>query len=423
MLSSLAHSGVGDAMFGNRWHILIILFVARTAMGFQFQTIASVAPSLREHLAVGSGEVGTLIGLYMLSGIILAFPGGLLVRRYGDRLLCLAGLLLMLLGGIVLGLSDTYAMALTGRLVSGSGAVLMSLALTKMTTDWFAGREIVTAMSILLTSWPLGIALALVTQPPLAQQFGWSWVMHAAAGLCGVAAGLIGIFYRPPPAVSTDAPSAASDSFALPPRAEAIPVIVAGLIWGLFNLGLIVFFSFVPPLLTEQGTNLPDAAFLTSLALWIMIASVPVGGYLVQRSGRPDAAVMLFSGLAGSALLALYGFPEFALLMCMALGISFGPPAGAIMAMPGRVLRPESRAVGLSQFMVAYYVTTTVGPALAGLLQDRMGPAAPVLLAAVLFIGIVPLVLMFRAMVPEPGQSGRSRPSPTAGTSRQQSSS
>ena len=43
--------------------------------------------------------------------------------------------------------------------MSGTAAVVFNVALTKMTTDWFAGREIVTAMSILIASWPFGIAL------------------------------------------------------------------------------------------------------------------------------------------------------------------------------------------------------------------------------------------------------------------------
>lgn len=410
MLRSPTPSCAGDTMLGNRWTILIVLFIARIAMSFQFQTIASTALFLREHFAVGSGEIGTLIGLYMASGIVLAFPGGLLVRRFGDMTLSVTGLILMALGGLLLGLSDTYATAFLGRLISGSGAVVMGLALTKMTTDWFAGHEIVTAMSILLASWPLGIALGLVVQPLLAEQVGWPWVMHGAAALSALAAGLIAICYRSPLPASSDETLPPAHPFKLPPRAETVPTVIAGLIWGLFNLGLIVFFSFVPPLLTEHGSALPDAAFLTSLALWIMIGSVPAGGYLVQRSERPDVAVMLVSGGAGMALLTLAISPGAALPLCIALGMMFGPPAGAIMAMPGRVLKPENRAVGLSLFMVTYYVTTAAGPGVAGLVQDRMGTAAPVVLGAFLFMGIVPLVLAFRAVVPELERSGQDSP-------------
>jgi hypothetical protein len=67
-----------------RWRMLAVLFLARTVMGFQFQTIASTEGQLRQALGMGFAEIGTLIGIYMSPGIILALPGGLLVRGFGD---------------------------------------------------------------------------------------------------------------------------------------------------------------------------------------------------------------------------------------------------------------------------------------------------------------------------------------------------
>ncbi len=386
-------------MLTNRWHILALLFATRTTLAFQFQTVASTAPFLQEQLGIGLVEIGTLIGLYMLPGIVLALPGGLLVRRFGDKTLCSAGLALMAVGGVMMGVSDAYPSLFIGRLISGGGAVLISLALTKMATEWFAGLEIVTAMSILLTSWPFGIAAALVLQPLVATSFGWSWAMHAAAALCATVLLLIAVLYQSPPSSVAESPaSSAPNPFSFPPRSEALPAIIAGLVWGVFNVGLIVFFSFVPPLLVEHGAELPNAAFLTSLGLWIMMGSVPIGGYFVQRSGRPDAAIMLFSGVAGLALSGLAATSGMPLLLCIAIGVAVGPPAGAILAMPGRVLKPESRAVGLGLFMTVYYITAAVGPVLAGVVGDQMGASAPVLFGAFLLMSIVPLVMLFRTL-------------------------
>ena len=74
------------AMASNRWFILAVLFLARTAMGFQFQSIASVSPFLIDELAIDYAMLGTLIGLYMLPGILFALPGGVLrcARVRGD---------------------------------------------------------------------------------------------------------------------------------------------------------------------------------------------------------------------------------------------------------------------------------------------------------------------------------------------------
>ena len=290
-------------MAETRWRMLAVLFLARTALGFQFQTIASAAPFLREDLRIGFAEIGTLIGLYMLPGIALSLPGGFLVRRFGDKTLCCAGLGLMALGGMVTGMSDTYGTALVGRFISGTGSVFLSISITKMVTDWFAGREIVTAMSVLLTSWPLGIAAGLLLYAPLAEAQGWSWVMFVAAGACLVGLILVAALYRSPESATlTDAPTL---SFALPPRDETLPILVAGLIWGVFNLALIVFFSFVPLLLAERSFSLAEGAFITSVVLWLMIGSMPVGGHWVQRTGKLDSAVVIFATLTGLVMAAL----------------------------------------------------------------------------------------------------------------------
>jgi uncharacterized membrane protein len=54
-----------------RWPILGVLFVARTAMGFQYQTAASAVPAPIPALRIGFSEIETLIGLYHISGIFL----------------------------------------------------------------------------------------------------------------------------------------------------------------------------------------------------------------------------------------------------------------------------------------------------------------------------------------------------------------
>ena len=285
-------------MIDRRWHILGVLFLARTAMGFQFQSVASTAPLLIAELHLGYAAIGTLIGLYMLPGILIAFPGGLLSRSFGDKAVCAAGLVLMIVGGLLLGSAPTPTWVFAGRLVSGTGAVLFNLVLTKMTTDWFAGREIVLAMGVVLASWPFGIAAGLLMQPALAAAQGWRAVMGLTAAVCGLALLLIAAVYRatpraasPPATSASGTPSAVP---ALPPWRQMLPTIVAGVMWGNLNLALVLFFSFGPAALTALGVAPAAAAAWAGAALWVVMVSVPLGGLAVQRSGRPDAAIVVF---------------------------------------------------------------------------------------------------------------------------------
>ena len=125
----------------------------------QFQSIAPVAPLLIADLALSYAELGLLIGLYLLPGTVLALPGGLLGERFGNCRVVLWALALMVGGGLVTAASDALWQAAAGRLVSGAGGVLLTLVLSRMTAEWFAGREISTAMGVMLTGWPIGIGL------------------------------------------------------------------------------------------------------------------------------------------------------------------------------------------------------------------------------------------------------------------------
>jgi MFS family permease len=71
-------------MPGRRWLILAILFAARAATGFQFQSVGSAANLLMRDLALDYSQIGMLLGAYLLPGVIVALPAGLLGQRFRD---------------------------------------------------------------------------------------------------------------------------------------------------------------------------------------------------------------------------------------------------------------------------------------------------------------------------------------------------
>src|SRR4030088_1192771 len=167
-------------------------------MAFQFQSVAAVAPLLGHEFGVGLADIGILIGLYFAPGVALALPGGAIGQRFGDKATVLAALLLMLGGSVTMAFAGTWGLQIFGRLVAGAGGVILSVQLTKMLTDWFAGKEIATAMAIFVNSWPAGIAVSLLTLPLIGVAYGVSAVYLAVAALivCGIV--LLGLAYRSP---------------------------------------------------------------------------------------------------------------------------------------------------------------------------------------------------------------------------------
>jgi MFS family permease len=137
-----------------RWLVRAILTFARASIGFQFQSVAALSPFLLDQFELSYAALGTLIGIYLFPGIAVALPGGVFGHRYGDKTVACVGLAAMTIGGLLMAEAEGTGMLTLGRVFSGTGAIFFNVLVTKMVTDWFKGREIVTALGILVTSCP-----------------------------------------------------------------------------------------------------------------------------------------------------------------------------------------------------------------------------------------------------------------------------
>jgi MFS family permease len=379
----------------NRWVVLALVVVARTAMGFQFQSVAAVGPFLVADLGLSYAELGTLIGLYLLPGVVLALPGGLLGARFGDRAVVLAALGLMTLGGAGLAAAGSLAVAAAGRLVSGAGGVLLTIQATKIVTDCFAGRELATALGLMLAAWPLGIALGLAALGTLAAATTWRTAILVPTLSAALALLLTLLAYRERPAAAPVGGRAPGRWWAITGRESAL-VGTAGLAWGMLNAGFILFLSFGPKLLVERGAAPAGANVVVSWASFISIVTVPLGGALLDRVRRRDA--LMTAGLLGAAAACgafVLGGP--AILWSALVGLLVAPAAGVV-ALPGEALPPSRRSAGFGLFYAIYYVCMGVVPVVAGYLVDQGGGAAALWLAAILWLAPLPALGLFRAL-------------------------
>ena len=163
-----------------RWLILLCLFLGRTSLGVQFQSLVSVGEQVSGELGLSYAELGTLIGGMFLPGLVLAFPTGYLARIMSDRSAATLGLACVAGGGAVAVQLPGFEGISAGRLLSGVGFVICSLYFTKMVADWFAGREMAAAMGMLTMSWPAGIAISQVTHGGIGEAFGWQTAIWTA---------------------------------------------------------------------------------------------------------------------------------------------------------------------------------------------------------------------------------------------------
>ncbi len=378
-----------------RWIMLLVLFLVRLAMGYQFQSVASVSSHLVTDLGFSFLEVGTLIGFFLLPGIFIAIPSGLLTRLVTNKNLLMIGAVTMMVGAWVMATAETPGELFAGRLVTGIGGTIFNVILTKMVTEWFFGKEIVTALAIMLTAWPIGISLGLLTQGVIADNYGWSWAFHATGALALVSFLLTAFLYRDP-AVDPDA-AVERFRFAVPHR-QFIHVSVISFGWALFNASVIILVSFAPDVLVNDGYSPAEARSIVSLAMWATLLSIPLGGRILEVFGWITVSIVVTLSAASLLMVGIaYGFAPEAL--CLAFGLVVGIPAGALVALTSEALTVENRGPGLGIYYTGYYIGMTVGPVLAGWTRDASGSvAAPVLLGAAMLVCVVLSVVGLRIL-------------------------
>ena len=381
-------------MLTNRWLVLGVLFVIRTTVGFQFQSVASVSTPLMDDLGISHGQIGTLIGLGMLPGLFIALPVGILINRYDNRLFLGFGLVFMATGGILLALSESFPLAIIGRTISGAGFVMMIVTFTKVVSDLFDGKELATALAILLSSWPLGIAIGLVSQDAIAGATSWQFVMFLTSGASIVALALLITLVRVPQSATVTTQHGRS-IFSISSR-EVLLVCLVGIVWGLFNAGFAVYFSFTPDLLSEKGMSSTEAKALVSVGVWITMLSIPFGGYFVDRIGRSNSMIALFCLLVAAAV-GLFPYLSIPLALSLVVGLVLGPPPGPIVALLAQAVSAENRGVGVGIFYTLFYAFMALGPTVAGFGRDVTDSAdTPVVISALAFVLVVPFLGAFR---------------------------
>ena len=385
----------------SRWSILAALSLIRLSFGYQFESMATLAPAVSADLGLGPAELGTLIGLYWAPGVLIALPGGWLGRRFGEKPMVLLGGALTIVGGLLCALGGSYGMLAAGRLLAGLGGIVMNVLAVKMTTDWFVGREIGFAMGALFGSFPLGIGLGLALQAPLAVALGWQAVMLSTAALAALVVVAVALMYGAPAgAPAADAPAA----HGLLGRREIALMTVAGIGLALYNGSFLVYVSYAPALLLSQGMGIAATGLILAAASVVSTLCVPLGGHLADRSGRPRA--VLFWGTTafciGIALLpatVAYGSEASVAAVAMLVGALGAVPVAPMVALPSQAVPAANRAVALGLFYTWFYLGAAICPALGGWVYERAAtPAAPIYLNALLGALTLALYALFVRM-------------------------
>ena len=379
-------------MRDSRWFILAVLFVARLALGYQFQSTGSVAPFLIRDLGIDYAQVGVLVGGFILPGIAISLPSGFLGRRFGDKKVVVAGMMLMVVGGLIASVAEDFYTMLLGRLFSGAGGAILIVLMSKMVIDWFSRDELFLGNAIFIVGWPLGIAAAQATQSKFAELHSWQTVFASSAAFAAVALVLVMVFYHRP----ADEPEPVPDEPTGLSWRDVRMASLTGIIWMFLNGAYLVMVSFGPAHLIEQGMPIAEASAVVSLMSWVFIFALPLGGYVATRYHMANATMIggLIASIALGAFIPFASAPHAVFLL---FGIAFALATPVVGSLAADVLETRARGPGLGVYYLWYFGGTPILLALAGLLRDRTGLAATsIFFATCMLLCCLALVIFFR---------------------------
>ena len=166
------------------WAVGVLAYMVavtqRTAFG-----VAGIEATERFSATASVLSVFTVIQLLVYAG--LQIPVGVLVDRFGPKLLIAAGAALMFSGQFALATAETVGGGILGRSLVGAGDALTFISVLRLLPAWFSGRTIP-----VLTQWTgivgqLGQIASAIPFALVLHRFGWSTAFVSASALSLVA--------------------------------------------------------------------------------------------------------------------------------------------------------------------------------------------------------------------------------------------
>ncbi len=343
---------------------------------FYWTSMYVYVPILSVHagqLGASMGLVGTIVGAYGLSQLLLRIPLGVWSDRIGMRKpFILAGLAAAGLGALGLALSSDPVWLVAWRALTGVGAAAW-VVFTVLFSSYFPPEKATRAMSQVTFIAGVGQMVSTYAGGLIAQAWGWTAPFYAAVflALLGVGAAVL----------LDEKPMAARPGVTVQElwRIGTVPLLVAVSIiamlgswtqWATVN-------GFTPVYAAQLGASRAELGMLTTVMQVAYTLATLVSAYAADRVGlRVTAMAGMGIQAAGAFMVPLvHTIPMVAVTQALGGG-GRGLAYPLLMGLSIRSVRPADRATAMGVFQAVYAMGMFAGPASTGVIGDGMGLSA-----------------------------------------------
>jgi MFS family permease len=329
-----------------------------------------------DRFGISPGALSAFVFLQVAVYIAAQLPGGLLVDRWGARIVLVLGGLVLAAGQLLLAFAPALPFAVLARILVGAGDAVMFVAVLGLLPRWFAARRVPLVTQLTGILGQIGQILSAVPFLALLNASGWTtaFVATGAASLVASAVTLAVVRNGPrgtwTPSPSYSAREIGGQMLAVWRRpgtrlgffghmGTQFSMMVFSLLWG------------IPYLVSAQGLSSVEAGGLVSLFVVCAILIGPVIGVLTAR--HPLRRSWLVLGIVAAnvtvwtALLALSGPAPRWLLVVLVVVLAAGGPGSVVGFDIARTSNPTPNLgvaqsiVNLGGFLASLLVLATMG--------------------------------------------------------------
>lgn len=270
----------------------IIFLVTLLAVG-GVSSIAPALPLMVRELHVKPGQIGLLITVFTLPGMVLTPITGILADRYGRKTILVPSLFLFGIAGFLCTFTRTFEILILLRFIQGLGAASLGAMNVTLIGDIFSGNQRATAMGYNSGILSVGTASYPVIGGTLAMA---GWYYPFILPLLAIPVGLLVLFRLKNP--EPEAPQSMRQYLR-----NTWENINRPKVWGLFVLNVLVFFVIYGTILTYFPIHLEKKFGINSLIIGLVISSMSVTtaissaltGYLTRRFSVRNLLLVSYS--------------------------------------------------------------------------------------------------------------------------------
>ena len=362
-----------------RW-VVMGLWTAGSLTGLLIpSTLGILLPSISADLNLSPSQQGLLGSSAFWGNLVLGIPMSWWVSRYRVKILTTVTLILGTLFIFVQGWAPVFAVLLAGRLLFGISRLAAEPARAILTQQWFTTREVVLANSYSSVIFGVIIGGGFLATPFILKSLGNDWRM--AFNVFGVLFASLTLLWvllgRDRVTAEYRSREVSGDEGTLMGGLLYRDLWIAGFGFLGYATTWSAFLSFFPTLMLDSyGVPLQWSGGVLALATGLGGFSGLGLSYLVFVTGKRNGLLVLLGVLIASSYVAMTLTGSLSLLLVFALinGMAqgFWP---VLITVPFQLqgIRPREVAVAITFIMTMVATGMTLGPLIAGFLQDALG--------------------------------------------------